>query len=130
MCVCVCNMCNMTLYIYVMVLPYHLTCTKINMVPCSTAKHKVNSLLKWDELHPSLQKVLPPDDDYYYSYVVETYQEINNDSPHFSATVRVNLANEDDAKQWMEKMFNHSLCAYRTTKTVKTTNKRVKYKFV
>ena len=30
--------------------------------PCATAKHKVNSILKWDELHPSLQSVLPPDD--------------------------------------------------------------------
>ena len=99
--------------------------------PCSIAKHKANSLLKWDELHPSLQKVLPPDDDY--SYVVETYQEINSgigDSPHFSATIRINLANEDDAKQWIEKMSSHSLCTYRTTKTVKTSNKRVKCKFV
>ena len=52
--------------------------------PCSTAKHNANSLLKWDELHLSLQNVLPPDASY--SYVVETYQEIsdgNDDSPHF-----------------------------------------------
>ena len=86
--------------------------------------------MKWDELHPSLQNVLPPDDDY--SYVVETYHEINNeigDSPHFSATIRINLANEDDAKQWIKKMSDHSLCTYRTTKTVKTCNKRVKCKF-
>ena len=52
----------------------------------------------------------------------------NGDSRHFSATIRINLANEDDAKQWMEKMSNHSLCTYRTTKTVKTNNKRVKCK--
>ena len=89
-----------------------------------------NSVVKWNELHSSLQYVLPPDDDY--SYVVETYQEVGSvtgDSPHFTATIRINLASEDDAKQWMEKMSNHSTCTYRTTKTVKTSNKRVKCKF-
>lgn len=66
---------------------------------CSTATLKANSSQKWDELHPSLQTVLQPDDDY--SYVVETYHEINNesgDSPHFSATIRINLASENDAQ--------------------------------
>ena len=92
-----------------------------------------NSVVKWNEIHPSLQYVLPPEDDY--SYVVETYQEIGGvhvtgDSPHFSATIRINLITEEDAKQWMEKMSNHSTCTYRTTKTVKTSNKRVKCKFV
>ena len=77
-----------------------------------------------------LYSVLPPDDDY--SYIAETYQEIGNevgDSPHFSATIRINLTNEDDTKQWIRKMSDHSLCTYCTIKTVKTCNKRVKCKF-
>ena len=97
---------------------------------CTSKSKSKNAILKWNELHSSLQYALPPDDDY--SYVVETYQEIDDvagDSPHFSATIRINIISEEDAKQWMKKMSNHSTCTYRTTKTVKTSNKRVKCKF-
>jgi hypothetical protein len=98
--------------------------------PCTSKSESKNPILKWNELHSSLQYVLPSDDDY--SYVVETYQEIDDvagDSPHFSATIRINIVSEEDAKQWMKRMSNHSTCTYRTTKTVKTSNKRVKCKF-
>ena len=102
----------------------------IYLLPVYTSKNKAkNCVVKWNELHSALQYVLPPDDDY--SYVVETYQEIDDvtgDSPHFSAIIRINLVNEEDAKQWM-KMSNHSTCTYRTTKTVKTSSKRVKCKY-
>ena len=82
------------------------TCISPSSMSTNTPKYFVQT---WNELNPSLQYVLPPDDDY--SYVVETYQgidDVEGDSPHFSATVRINLVNEDDARQWMEKMSNHS----------------------
>ena len=47
-----------------------------------------NKVLKWNELLPSLQFVLPPGDDY--SYVIEEYDTVdgaNSDSPHFICTV-------------------------------------------
>ena len=97
--------------------------------PCTSESKAKNPIPKWNELHPSLQYVLPHDDDY--SYVVETYQEIDDvagDSPHFSASIRINIVNEEDAKQWM--MSNHSNCTYHTTKIVKTSNKRVNVNFL
>ena len=90
------------------------------------------SVLKWNELTASLQYVLPPGEQY--TYVVETYDKIDDapssDSPHFSATIGINLHTEEGAKQWMEEMCNHSKCTYRVTKTVKSCAKRVKCKFV
>ncbi len=85
----------------------------------------------WNKLPSTVQRVLPPDD--HYSYVVHSYQEIDeptHDSAHFMTTVRINLTGEEDAKQFMERMSQHSTCTYRTTKTVKTCKKRVKCKFV
>ncbi len=89
-----------------------------------------NKVLIWNELLPSLQFVLPPDDDY--SYVIEEYDAVDctsTDSPHFISTVRINLVTEEDANVWMEKMSEHSKCTYRTTKTIKSQQKRVKCKF-
>ena len=89
-----------------------------------------NKVLKWNELLPSLQFVLPPGDDY--SYVIEEYDTVdgaNSDSPHFICTVRINLFTEEDANVWMIKMSEHNKCTYRTTKTVKPEQKRVKCKF-
>ena len=51
------------------------------------------------------------------------------DSPHFICTVRINLLTEEDANVWMIKMSEHNKCTYRTTKTVKPEQKRVKCKF-
>ena len=88
-------------------------------------------MLTWNELPSSLKFVLPPSDDY--SYVVEGYDVVpsgNNDSPHFTSTVRINLDTEEDAKVWMERMSEHNKCTYRTTKTVKPGQIRTTYKFV
>ena len=90
-----------------------------------------NKVLKWNELPSSLQFVLPLGDDY--SYVVESYDEVvgaTSDSPHFNCTMRINLVTEEEAKVWIEKMSERSRCTYRTTKTVKPGQKRVKCKFV
>ncbi len=87
-------------------------------------------MLIWNELLPSLQFVLPPDDDY--SYVIEEYDAVDctsTDSPHFISTVRINLVTAEDANVWMEKMSEHSKCTYQTTKTIKSQQKRVKCKF-
>ena len=70
----------------------------------------------WNELPPSLQCVMPPGEDY--SYVVETYDKVDgrtSDSPNFFCIVRINLVTEEDAKVWIEKMSEHSMCTYRTT---------------
>ena len=89
-----------------------------------------NKVLKWNELPSSLQFVLPLGDDY--SYVVESYEVVGatSDSPHFNCTMRINLVTEEEAKVWIEKMSERSRCTYRTTKTVKPGQKRVKCKFV
>ena len=85
----------------------------------------------WNELPSSLQCVMPPGEDY--SYVVETYDKVDggtSDSPNFFCIVRINLVTEEDAKVWIEKMSEHSMCTYCTTKTVTPCKKRVQCKFV
>ena len=65
--------------------------------------------------------------------IIETYQESSEsheDAPQFSATIRINLQNETDARDCINKMSNHSKCTYRVTKTVKPGMKRIKCKFV
>ena len=106
---------------------------KPSISPSCLVQHGAQShVQKWNELQAPLQYVVPPDDEY--SYVVESYmaKESDNtsDSPHFSATIRINLANEQDAKQWMKKMSNHSKCTYRVTITMKACQKRIECKFV
>ena len=70
------------------------------------------------------------------THVVEAYQEIADatggemSSSQFSATIRINLTERDEAIEWMTKMTEHSKVTYRTTKTVKPSLKRVKCKFV
>ena len=99
----------------------------------SVSHETQNTVKKWNELQPALQFILPPDD--MYSYVVESYIAINSesatsDSPHFSATIRINLTKEEDANKWMESMSNHSKCTYRVTKTVTACMKKISCKFV
>jgi len=78
-----------------------------------------------------LKQVLPPHEQY--TYIIETYQESresHKDAPQFSATIRINLQNETDARDWINEMSNHSKCTYQVTKTVKQSMKRIKCKFV
>ena len=86
---------------------------------------------QWKDLNASLKQLLPPHEQY--TYIIETYQESSEsqeDAPHFSATIRVNLQNENEARDWITEMSNHSKCTYRVTKTVKPSMKRVKCKLV
>ena len=84
---------------------------------------------KWDELDSNLQAVLPPDENY--TYVVETYHQKEKmkfqGSPHvaFEAQVRINLRNESETKEWLDKMQQHSHSTYRVTRTSKPGLKRV-----
>ena len=48
----------------------------------------------------------------------------------FFCIVQINLVTEEDAKVWIEKMSEHSMCIYRTKKTVTPCKKRVQCKFV
>ena len=85
---------------------------------------------QWKDLKASLKQVLPPHEQY--TYIIETYQESSEshqDAPQFSATIRINLQNETDARDWINEMSNHSKCTYRVTKTVKPSMKRIKCKF-
>ena len=88
-----------------------------------------SQVIKWDELEPSLQLVLPEDEKY--TYVVETYHIKEKlkfqGSPDvaFEAQVRINLNNEIEVKEWLDKMQQHSQVqcaqhAYRGYKNTQT----------
>lgn len=87
---------------------------------------------KWENLHPSLQTVLPPDEEY--TYVIEAYQpkqlEAFPGAPEyaFECQVRINLRNEEEAMQWLQKMQEHGHCTYRVTRTSKPGLRRVLFK--
>ena len=74
--------------------------------------------------------MLQPNDKY--TYVIQSYQEEKDtlDAPRFSATIHINLQSEEEARQWVDEMSEHSKCTYRVTKTVKPAMKRVKCKLV
>ena len=96
--------------------------SKSNSPTESTSKYVV---LKWKDLPLSLQKVLPDNSEY--SYVIETYSELNGDN-NFRVTFRINITKENQAKKWLEQMFQSSKCTYRVTRTYKVGQKRVLYK--
>ena len=100
-------------------------------LPHPPTKPPSNTPMQWKDLSASLKQVLPPHEQY--TYIIETYQESSEsheDAPQFSATIRINLQNETDARDWINEMSNHSKCTYRVTKTVKPGMKRIKCKFV
>ena len=96
-----------------------------------STKPPSNVPMQWKDLKASLKQVLPLHEQY--TYIIETYQESresHKDAPQFSATIRINLQNETDARDWINEMSNHSKCTYQVTKTVKPSMKRIKCKFV
>jgi hypothetical protein len=85
----------------------------------STTKSK--SVLSWKQLDVPLQTVLPNDSKY--TYVIEDFQPKTSENFEgapmncFEAVIRINLANEKEAKKWIQDMMAHSLTTYRITRT-------------
>ena len=79
-----------------------------------------------DNLPDALQSVMPTDE--MYTYVVEEFNELPKEEYpdlRFTATIRINLNNDEEAKKWIGKMCNHSKCTYRVTRTYKPSLKRI-----
>ena len=68
-----------------------------------------------------------------YSYIVEEYCEQLHENftgapESFKATIRINLKDETEAKEWIKRMSNHSSCTYRITRSYKPSLKSVLYR--
>lgn len=101
-----------------------------NDSPLSPPSNPVSSYaLTWDELNSDLQLALPPDEKY--TYVVEAYHQNKKlefqgaPALAFEAQVRINVKNESEAGEWLDKMQKHSQVTYRVTRTYKPGLKRV-----
>lgn len=79
----------------------------------------------WKDLPPPLKTVLPSD--MKYTYVVEQYTAGATEH-NFSANIRINITQEEEAKQWLQDMFDYSKTTYRVTRTYKVLQKRVLYR--
>ena len=80
----------------------------------------------WDNLPDALQSVMPTDE--MYTYIVEEFNELPKEEYpdlRFTATIRINLNNDEEAKEWIGKMCDHSKCTYRVTRTYKPSLKRI-----
>ena len=72
--------------------------------------------VSWDNLPCFLQPVIPSDEQY--SYVIEECNELPAEkfsgapNNRFSASLRINLSNGQEAKDWLDKMCNHSKYTY------------------
>jgi len=99
-----------------------------NVIPNNSSVTKkthcyANKPVSWDDLPCFLQSIIPSDEEY--SYVIEECNELPAEgfsgapSNRFIATMRINLNNGEEAKDWLDKMCNHSKCTYRITRTYK-----------
>ena len=93
-----------------------------------TSHHYANKPLSWGDLPHFLQSVIPSDKEY--SYIIEECnklpaEEFSGASNRFTARIRINLKNENESKDWVDKMCNHSKCTYRITRTYKPSLKRI-----
>lgn len=90
------------------------------------------SVLSWKQLDDPLQAVLPNDSKY--TYVIEEFEPKTSEEFEgapincFEAVIRINLTNEEEAKQWIQDMMAHSLTTYRVTRTTTPGLKRVQCK--
>ena len=88
-----------------------------------------NKPVSWDNLPFFLQSVIPSDEEY--SYIIEECNELSAEgfsgapSNRFTATLRNNLNNGQEAKDWIDKMCNHSKCTYRITRTYKPSLRQI-----
>lgn len=98
---------------------------------CSTTKatkSHANKPVSWDNLPPFLQPVIPSDEEY--SYIIEDCNELpvkefSGAGIRFTATLRINLNNGKEAKDWVDKMCDQSKCTYRITRTYRPSLKRI-----
>jgi len=88
-----------------------------------TSQCYINKPLSWDDLPHFLQSVIPSDLEY--SYIIEKCNELpaeefSGATNTFTATIRINLNDENESKVWIDKMCKHSKCTYRITRTYKS----------
>ena len=92
----------------------------------------IPSIESWEMLDPSLQSVLPNEEDI--THVVTEYRPLSTSSfsgvpDHaFEATIRIHLMSKDAGEQWLQKMMDNSKCTYRYTRGRAAGLKRVLYK--
>ena len=98
-----------------------------------TVASHFGKVCSWNSLPSSFQIVFP--DDTKYTYIIESYQEkelktfLGAPQYAFEVQARVNVSSENDAKEWLSKLYAHSNCTYRFTRGAnKAKGKRVMYK--
>jgi len=105
---------------------------KYSYLPDNHLNCDVTEVLAWENLCEALQTVFPPDEKY--TYVIELFQgtprECFDGAPpfSFSCKIRINLTDQAEALEWLDKMQEHSLTTYRITRTFKAGGSRVLYK--
>ncbi len=91
-----------------------------------------SAVLKWKELPLALKTVVQIKSQY--TYIVEEYNTLNRDDfigapeHNFTVTLRINIKEEKHFKEWLQEMFEHSKCTYRTTRTYNVRQKRILYR--
>jgi len=99
---------------------------KFGVATCTQGYKYHNSPHGWNNLPDALKSVIPTDE--MYTYIVEEYNELPNEEypdSRFTAAIRINLNNDEEAKEWIGKMSDHSKCTYRVTRTYKPSLKRI-----
>ena len=92
---------------------------KFGVAACTQSYKYHNSPLGWNNLPDALKSVIPTDE--MYTYIVEEYNELPKEEypdSRFTAAIRINLNNDEEAKEWIGKMSEHSK-SYRVTRTYK-----------
>ena len=90
------------------------------------------SPLTWDDLTPCLRSLLPKVEGI--TYIIVQLKEIMKESFSgasafaFESTIRINITNAKEAKEWLQRMQQHSKCTYRHSRGRKPGLKRVLYK--
>ena len=102
-------------------------CKRVSHVPpisqsSSDSELDISQLPKsWCQLRPELQSVLPPNDSY--TYIIEMFQNLDPHtfsgahSTNFTTEFRVNLEDEEQAREWVNLMSKQCKCTYRVTRT-------------
>ena len=91
-----------------------------------------STVLKWKELPLALKTVVPINSQY--TYIVEEYDTLNKDDfigapdHNFTVKLRINIKEEKHFKEWLQEIFEHSKCTYRTTRTYNFRQKRILYR--
>ena len=73
-------------------------------------------------------------DDNQFTYIIEEYTNLPSEDfmgapeQNFSVTLRININEILNLKQWLQKMFEFSKCTYRVTRSYKVAQKRVLFR--